>query len=117
MYIDVVPNRNSPPAVLLREAFREGQKPASAPWPTSPTGPQLNIAILLSDSPISKEFCDIGKPAVCLVLYTGVMSLRQSRGQSETLFSRWSPQVRQLFKIEQTSRSYQHTLSEKGSTS
>src|SRR2546429_6822774 len=38
---------------LLREAFREGQKPASAPWPTSPTGPQLNIAIVLSDSPIS----------------------------------------------------------------
>ena len=26
MYIDVVPNRNSPPAVLLREAWREGQK-------------------------------------------------------------------------------------------
>ena len=26
MYIDVVPNRNSPPAVLLREAVREGKK-------------------------------------------------------------------------------------------
>jgi transposase len=26
MYVDVVPNRNSPPAVLLREAFREGKK-------------------------------------------------------------------------------------------
>jgi len=26
MYIDVVPNRNSPPAVLLREAWREGKK-------------------------------------------------------------------------------------------
>jgi transposase len=26
MYIDVVPNRNSPPAVLLRESFREGKK-------------------------------------------------------------------------------------------
>lgn len=26
MYIDVVPNRNSPPAVLLRESFREGRK-------------------------------------------------------------------------------------------
>ncbi len=26
MYIDVVPNRNSPPAVLLREAFREAGK-------------------------------------------------------------------------------------------
>ncbi len=24
MYIDVVPNRNSPPAVLLRESYREG---------------------------------------------------------------------------------------------
>jgi transposase len=26
MYIDIVPNRKSPPAVLLREAFREGKK-------------------------------------------------------------------------------------------
>src|ERR671922_1570882 len=26
MYIDVVPNRNSPPAILLREAIREGKK-------------------------------------------------------------------------------------------
>src|SRR6266566_4048821 len=26
MYIDVVPNRDSPPAVLLREAWREGKK-------------------------------------------------------------------------------------------
>ena len=26
MYIDVVPNRNSPPAVLLRESYREGKK-------------------------------------------------------------------------------------------
>ena len=26
MYIDVVPNRNSPPAILLREAVREGKK-------------------------------------------------------------------------------------------
>jgi len=26
MYIDIVPNRNSPPAVLLREAVREGKK-------------------------------------------------------------------------------------------
>jgi len=26
MYIDIVPNRNSPPAVLLRESFREGDR-------------------------------------------------------------------------------------------
>jgi len=26
MYIDIVPNRNSPPAVLLRESFRKGKK-------------------------------------------------------------------------------------------
>src|ERR1700757_2466806 len=26
MYIDVVPNRNSPPAILLRQAIREGKK-------------------------------------------------------------------------------------------
>ena len=26
MYIDIVPNRNSPPAVLLRESYREGRR-------------------------------------------------------------------------------------------
>lgn len=26
MHIDIVPNRGSPPAVLLRESFREGKK-------------------------------------------------------------------------------------------
>ena len=26
MYIERVPNRNSPPAVLLRESYREGKK-------------------------------------------------------------------------------------------
>ena len=26
MYIDVVPNRNSPPAILLRESWRDGNK-------------------------------------------------------------------------------------------
>src|SRR5512132_2602262 len=26
MYIDVVPNRNSPPAILLRESYRDGNK-------------------------------------------------------------------------------------------
>src|SRR5260370_18347734 len=26
MFVDTVPNRNSPPAILLRESWREGQK-------------------------------------------------------------------------------------------
>jgi len=26
MYIETVPNRNSPPAILLRESYREGGK-------------------------------------------------------------------------------------------
>jgi len=26
MYIDIVPNRNSPPAVLLRESIRQGKR-------------------------------------------------------------------------------------------
>ncbi len=26
MYVATVPNRNSPPAILLREGFREGKK-------------------------------------------------------------------------------------------
>ena len=34
MYIEAVPNRNSPPAILLRELDRDGDKVKSAPWPT-----------------------------------------------------------------------------------
>ena len=39
MYIDTVPNRNSPPAILLREDWREGNKtpkrtlPNLSDWP------------------------------------------------------------------------------------
>ena len=40
MYIESVPNRNSPPAVLLRESYREGDKVKKrtllnlSDWPT-----------------------------------------------------------------------------------
>jgi hypothetical protein len=35
MYVEIVPNRNSRPAVLLREAWREGAKlKKRAPWLT-----------------------------------------------------------------------------------
>jgi len=30
MYIETVPNRNSPPAILLRESYREGDKIVTA---------------------------------------------------------------------------------------
>jgi hypothetical protein len=29
MYVERIPNRNSPPAILLRESYREGNKPKS----------------------------------------------------------------------------------------
>ena len=41
MYIDTVPNRNSPPAILLRQGWREGSKTRKrtlanlSDWPTS----------------------------------------------------------------------------------
>ena len=38
MYIATVPNRNSPPAILLRESFRQRTRSRIAPSPTSPTG-------------------------------------------------------------------------------
>ena len=41
MYIETVPNRNSRPAILLREGWREGKRVPTAPsthrfaaWPT-----------------------------------------------------------------------------------
>ncbi len=33
MYVAKVPNRNSPPAYLLREGYREGEKVKSGTWP------------------------------------------------------------------------------------
>ena len=42
MYIESVPNRNSPPAILLREGWREGKKTVKrtlanlSDWPRSP---------------------------------------------------------------------------------
>ncbi len=41
MYIEAVPNRNSPPAILLRESYREGGKVRKrtlcnlSDWPTA----------------------------------------------------------------------------------
>ena len=41
MYIEAVPNRNSPPAILLRESYREGGKVCKrtlcnlSDWPTA----------------------------------------------------------------------------------
>ena len=40
MYIKSVPNRNSPPAILLRESYREGGKSGSAPFSTSSDWPR-----------------------------------------------------------------------------
>ena len=40
MYITRVPNRGSPPAVLLRESFRDnGKVKTRARWPTCRAGP------------------------------------------------------------------------------
>lgn len=46
MYVVVVPNRNSPPAVLLRESFRENGKVHTALSPTYPSRPPARIAAL-----------------------------------------------------------------------
>ena len=40
MYIEVVPNRNSPPAILVREGWREGKKIRKRTSPISPSGLQ-----------------------------------------------------------------------------
>nr|WP_212567771.1 hypothetical protein [Microcystis aeruginosa] len=41
MYIEKVPNRNSPPAVLLRESYREGEQVKKEPWPISQNYPMI----------------------------------------------------------------------------
>ena len=46
MYIDVVPNRNSPPAILLRQAFREGKKTRKRTLANLSDWPQAKIEAL-----------------------------------------------------------------------
>jgi transposase len=55
MYIDIVPNRNSPPAVLLREAWREGSKTRKRTLANLSDWPQEKIETfrrLLRDEPL-----------------------------------------------------------------
>jgi len=55
MYIETVPNRNSPPAVLLREGWREGKKTRKRTLANLSAWPQEKIAIfrrLLRDEPM-----------------------------------------------------------------
>ena len=53
MYVESVPNRNSPPAVLLRESFRVGSKVRKrtilnlSKWPPHPASyPQVSSGII-----------------------------------------------------------------------
>src|SRR6516162_297438 len=55
MYIDIVPNRNSPPAILLRQAWREGKKTRKRTLPNLSDWPQEKIETfrrLLQDEPL-----------------------------------------------------------------
>ena len=61
MYIETVPNRNSPPAILLRESYRDGGKIKKrtianlSHWPTEivpAPAEQLLFGFLQSDSAI-----------------------------------------------------------------
>ena len=55
MYIETVPNRNSPPAILLRQAWREGKKTCKRTLANLSDGPQEKIETfrrLLQDEPL-----------------------------------------------------------------
>jgi hypothetical protein len=47
MYIETVPNRNSPPAILLREGWREGSKIQKRTIANISHWPQEQIEVLL----------------------------------------------------------------------
>ena len=55
MYIETVPNRNSPPAILLRQAWREGKKTWKRTLANLSDWPQEKIETfrrLLQDEPL-----------------------------------------------------------------
>ena len=71
MYIEAVPNRNSPPAILLRESFREGGKVKKrtllnlSNWPpTLVAGMRAllkgGIVLAPGEAPVSTRIC--GRP-------------------------------------------------------
>lgn len=67
MYIDIVPNRNSPPAVLLRESHREGGKIV-----------KTTVANLSKCSPEAVEALRLALRGVKLVPAEGVLSIERS---------------------------------------
>jgi transposase len=76
MYIDVVPNRSSPPAILLREAWREGKKIRKRTLANLSHGPRHKVealrAVLKGDAVAAGEAFEIvrslphGHVAACL---------------------------------------------------
>ena len=55
MYVDIVPNRNSPPAVLLREGWREGGRVRKRTLANLSSWPAAKVALLrrvLADEPL-----------------------------------------------------------------
>jgi len=55
MYIEIVPNRNSPPAILLREGWREGKKTVKRTLANISDWPQAKVETLrklLRDEPL-----------------------------------------------------------------
>ena len=55
MYVEIVPNRNSPPAILLREGWREGKRVRKRTIANLSDWPQAKIDTLrrlLKDEPL-----------------------------------------------------------------
>src|SRR3989304_2077562 len=56
MYIATIPNRRSPPAILLREGYREDGKVKNRTLPNPPAGPAPKVDLLrrvLRDEPLA----------------------------------------------------------------
>jgi hypothetical protein len=82
MYIETVPNRNSPPAVLLREGWREGNKTRKRTLANLSHSPQPKIDTfrrLLQDEPpcLSPSFCSPPKK-LCLTAMSKPSSPRSA---------------------------------------
>ena len=63
MYVEVVPNRNSPPAILLREGWREARKRTLANLSSWPLAKIDSLRQLLKNEPPSAPTRSSASPA------------------------------------------------------
>ena len=102
MYVDVVPNRNSPPAILLRESVREGSKIRKRTLANLSAWPASQIAFLL-DRALEKKLraagSSLSSPAAWQALETVRCVAVEVGNRTKLYVTRGSRQAAEVLKV------------------